>query len=135
MEGDPMQTPADWNVIVVDDEPDNVGVIDLVLSFHSAKTRLASSGLECLRLMENEKPNLLLIDIQMPEMDGMELLNRIRLNQQWQMIPAIAVTARVMPGDRQNILDAGFNGYIPKPINAVSFVDEIKALVMGAYQP
>lgn len=128
-----MQNPANWNVIIVDDEPDNIGVIKLVLDFHHAKSRIASSGTECLQLLGEETPNLLLIDIQMPEMDGMELLARIRNNKDWKHIPAIAVTARVMPGDRHVILDSGFEGYIPKPINATSFADEIKAILNGAH--
>lgn len=128
-----MQSPSDWNVIIVDDEPDNIGVVELVLDFHDAKSRMASSGKECLQLLENELPNLLLIDIQMPEMDGIELLTYIKNNVQWSDIPAIAVTARVMPGDRQHILDAGFNGYIPKPISAMSFVDELKTILNGVY--
>jgi CheY-like chemotaxis protein len=128
-----MQNIADWNVIVVDDEPDNLGVIELVLSFNNVTARIAFSGVECLRLLEAEAPTLLLIDIQMPEMDGIELLTRIRSNPLWRSIPAIAVTARVMPGDHQHILGVGFNGYIPKPINAMSFVDELKTILNGAY--
>ena len=128
-----MQNPSDWNVVIVDDEPDNLGVIELVLSFHGVKSRVAASGAECLRLMQIETPTLLLIDIQMPEMDGIELLTHIRSYQQWRSIPAVAVTARVMPGDHQLILSVGFNGYIPKPINAMSFVDEVKAILVGEY--
>lgn len=124
-----MQDPMDWNIIIVDDELDNLGVIELVLSFHKANTRTAVSGQECLKLLEDETANLLLIDIQMPEMDGFELLRRIRNNDQWQKIPAIAVTARVMPNDKQQILQSGFNGYIAKPINAMSFADEIKTIL------
>lgn len=128
-----MENPADWNVVIVDDEPDNIGVVELVLDFHGAKSRIASSGVACLQLLEDEIPNLLLIDIQMPDMDGIELLTRIRNNELWCHIPAVAVTARVMEGDRQNILNSGFDGYVPKPLNAMSFVDEVKAILNGAY--
>lgn len=127
-----MQNPAEWNVIIIDDEPDNIGVVELVLDFHDAKTRMATSGTQCLQLMVGEMPNLLLVDIQMPEMDGFALLELIRTNSYWQHIPAIAVTARVMPGDRQQILRAGFDGYIAKPISAMSFVDEVKTILNGA---
>lgn len=128
-----MQNPANWNAVIVDDEIDNIGVVELVLDFHGAKSRIASSGRICLKLMEEEVPNLLLIDIQMPEMDGFELLTRIRKNERWRHIPAIAVTARVMPGDRQTILDAGFDGYIAKPLSPMTFVDEVKSILTGAY--
>lgn len=128
-----MQNASNWNAIIVDDEPHNIGVVELVLDFHGAKSRIASSGVECLQLLEEETPNLLLIDIQMPGMDGIELLTLIRKNELWRHVPAVAVTARVMPGDQQHILDAGFDGYIPKPLNAMSFVDEVKAILIGAY--
>ena len=127
-----MQNTTEWNVVIVDDEPDNLGVIELVLSFHGVKSRVALSGMECMSLLEIETPNLLLIDIQMPDMDGIELLTHIRTYPQWRSIPAVAVTARVMPGDHQHILSVGFNGYIPKPINAMTFVDEVKAILVGA---
>ena len=129
-----MQNPADWNVIIVDDESDNIGVIELALDFHKAQSRVATSGEECLRLMSEAPANLLLIDIQMPGMDGFELLARIQAKEAWHNIPAIAITARVMPGDRQNILDAGFDGYIPKPIEVMKLVDEVKAILQEAKQ-
>lgn len=124
-----MNNPIDWNAIIVDDEPDNLGVIALVLDFHRARRRSAASAAECLRLMEIEAPNLLLIDIQMPAMDGIELLERIRENVLWRNIPAIAVTARAMPEDRAIIEAAGFDGYITKPIAAMTFVDEVRAIL------
>ena len=124
-----MHDLSDWNVLVVDDEPDNVGVIELVLTFHSALVRTASSGAECLRMMAEDIPTLLLVDIQMPHMSGLELLAKIREHEVWRHIPVIAVTAHAMLGDSERFALAGFNGYIPKPINAMSIVDEILPIV------
>lgn len=124
-----MNDLSDWKVLVVDDEPDNVGVIELVLSFHNANVRTADSGPKCLQLMQEETPTLLLVDIQMPEMSGMELMERIRESAQWRHVPVVVVTAHAMRGDNERFLAAGFDGYIPKPINAMTFVDELLAIL------
>jgi CheY-like chemotaxis protein len=124
-----MRDLSDWNVLVVDDEPDNIGVIELVLSFHSAVVRTAESGAECLELMAKEMPTLLLADIQMPHMSGIELLAKVRENPSWQNLPVIAVTAHAMMGDLERFTAAGFDGYIPKPISAMSLIDEIETAI------
>jgi CheY-like chemotaxis protein len=124
-----MHDLSDWNVLVVDDEPDNVGVIELVLSYHRAVVRTAQSGSECLQLMTEESPNLLLVDIQMPQMSGIELLAKIQEHENWRHIPVVAVTAHAMMGDSERFSSAGFDGYIPKPISAMSIVDELLPIV------
>jgi two-component system, cell cycle response regulator DivK len=130
-----MHDLSDWQIIIVDDEPDNVGVVKLVMEFHNAEVQTASSGLECLELLSDSTPTLLLIDIQMPEMSGYELLSEIRKHEKWHSIPAIAVTAHTMDGDSARILAAGFDGYIPKPVNSMTLVDEIVGSVSGGHIP
>jgi CheY-like chemotaxis protein len=120
---------CEWDVLVVDDEPDNIGVVELVLGFHNANVRAAGSGAECLQMLEQRPCNLLLVDIQMPGMSGFELLETIRQHRHWRTIPVIAVTAHAMAGDAERITAAGFDGYIAKPINAMSFVDEIMTIL------
>lgn len=124
-----MHDLSDWKVLVVDDEPDNVGVIELVMNFYEANVRTADNALKCLELLEQEIPTLLLVDIQMPGMSGFELLEKIREREMWKNIPTIAVTAHAMSGDHERIIAAGFDGYIPKPFSAMSFVDEIQAIL------
>jgi len=124
-----MNDIANWNVLVVDDEPDNVGVIELVLSFHNAKVRTADSGPKCIQMMEEEAPNLLLVDIQMPGMSGMELMEKVREREEWRNIPVVVVTAHAMRGDDERFLAAGFDGYIAKPISAMTFVDELQSIL------
>lgn len=118
-----------WNVIVVDDEPDNIGVIELVLQFNSAKVQTAGSGPECLKLLESEIPSMLLIDVQMPVMSGYELLEIIRQDNRLSDVPVIAITAHAMSGDAERIAEAGFDGYIPKPVNVMSLVDELNTIL------
>jgi CheY-like chemotaxis protein len=124
-----MHNLSDWNVLIVDDEPDNVGLMELVLSHHNATVRTAASGVESLQLMVQEMPTLMLVDIQMPHMSGLELLGKVRENESWRNIPVIAVTAHAMMGDSERFIAAGFDGYIPKPINAMNLVDEIQAIL------
>lgn len=120
-----------WKVLVVDDEPDNVDVVRLILEFNDTTVWSASSADECLALMEQVSPNLLLIDIQMPNVSGIDLLRRIRERDDWQKVPAIAVTAYSMEGDRDRILEAGFDGYLSKPIAAMTLVDQLLSMLNG----
>ena len=120
---------SNWNVLIVDDEPDNIGVVELVLNFHKAVVRTAESGMECLELMAKEPATLLLVDIQMPQMSGIELLAKVREHVAWRHIPVIAVTAHAMMGDSERFTAAGFDGYIPKPIAAMSLIDELQAII------
>lgn len=122
---------SNWKVIIVDDEPDNIGVIELVLQFHDAVVKTAESGQECLQLLEYERPSMLLIDVQMPGMSGYELLEIIRKDPRWDEIPIIAITAHAMTGDDTRIMSAGFDGYIPKPINVMTLIDELNTILEG----
>ncbi|WP_119070952.1 response regulator [Aggregatilinea lenta] len=126
-----MIDPSQWHVLIVDDEPSNIGVLELVLDFHNVKTRLATSGQECLQMLAAERPSFLLVDIQMPGMTGYELLENIRDNEQWQDIPVIAVTAHAMSGDEEQIIRAGFKGYIPKPVNVTSLIDDLRHILQS----
>jgi CheY-like chemotaxis protein len=73
--------------------------------------------LECLNILEENTPDLILLDIMMPEMDGFQTIKKIRENPSWRHIPVFAVTARAMLEDRQIILKNGFDDYITKPVN------------------
>lgn len=124
-----MSEVSDWSVIVVDDEPDNLDVLSLILNYRNAKVQLATSGQQCLEFLENGIPTLLLIDIQMPVMSGYDLLKQIRANPNWGKIPAIAITAHAMEGDRERVLAAGFDGYITKPIEVMRIIEQIQGIL------
>ena len=124
-----MSDPSNWRVLIVDDDPDNVGVLELVLGFHNAATRIAASGKECLRLLREETPTLLLVDIQMPGMTGYELLEQIRAHDAWRDLPVVAVTAHAMRGDADRIMRAGFDGYISKPVDVASLGDNLHSIL------
>jgi two-component system chemotaxis sensor kinase CheA len=89
---------------------------------------MAKSGIECLKLLEQVHPDLILLDIMMPEMDGFQTLNNIRANNQLAGIPIYAVTAKAMIGDKEIILKHGFNDYIAKPVNSTIISNKIEQL-------
>ncbi|NLX08148.1 MAG: response regulator [Chloroflexi bacterium] len=124
-----MSSPSEWHVLIVDDEPDNLGVLKLVLEFNNARASTTTSGTECLRLLQEELPTFLLVDIQMPEMTGYELLSKIREHDEWRRVPIIAVTAHAMEGDAEQIMRAGFDGYISKPIDVLTLVEDLQTIL------
>ncbi len=124
-----MHDLSNWRVIIVDDESDNIGVVKLVLEFHNAQVFTAESGYQCIELLEDVSPSLFLIDIQMPGMSGFELLDNIRKNSAKPHVPMIAVTAYSMDGDIERILKAGFDGYLAKPINAMTLVEDVQQII------
>ena len=104
-------------VLIVDDDPDTLFTINEIVQSCNCKTSIAKNGLECLKILEENLPDLILLDIMMPEMDGFQTIKKIRENPKWRHIPVFAVTARAMLEDRQIILKNGFDDYITKPVN------------------
>jgi signal transduction histidine kinase/CheY-like chemotaxis protein/HAMP domain-containing protein len=104
-------------VLIVDDDPDALFTINEIVQSCRCKTSIAKNGVECLNRLEENLPDLILLDIMMPEMDGFQTIKKIRENSNWRHIPVFAVTARAMLEDRQIILKNGFDDYITKPVN------------------
>ena len=105
-------------IMIVDDDPDTLFTLDEIVQSNDCSTILAKNGKECLELLEKNTPDLILLDIMMPVMDGFQTIHKIRENSKWADIPVFAVTAKAMSGDKEVILKHGFNDYIPKPVNA-----------------
>ncbi len=116
---------SNWKVVIVDDEPDNIEVVKVVLEFNDVTTWTALSGQEGLTLIEQHRPTMALIDIQMPGMSGVDLLRKIRSLEGGDELIAVALTAYSMQGDRERLLQEGFDGYISKPIDAMRLIDEL----------
>jgi CheY-like chemotaxis protein len=116
-------------VLLVDDDPDTLFTVNEIVQSCGCKTLLANNGQECLEVLKNEEtPDLILLDIMMPGMDGFQTFNNIKKNSKWEHIPVFAVTAKAMVGDKEVILKHGFDDYIPKPVNAVSMAFKIEKL-------
>jgi CheY-like chemotaxis protein len=89
----------------------------------------ACDGKEALHMIEQAQPELLLLDIGMPVMDGFAAIRKIRENPRLAQLPVVAVTAYAMRGDREKILNSGFDGYLSKPVNARSLAEELDRLL------
>jgi signal transduction histidine kinase/CheY-like chemotaxis protein/methyl-accepting chemotaxis protein len=112
VDGDPIGV-----VLIVDDDPDTLFTINEIVQACNCKTILAKNGEECLKVLENTIPDLILLDIMMPVMDGFKTISRIKNDKRLADIPVFAVTAKAMKEDKNIILKHGFDDYIPKPVN------------------
>ncbi|MFN3873383.1 MAG: response regulator [Ignavibacterium sp.] len=115
-------------ILIVDDDPDTLFTMNELVQSMGYKTYLAKSGVECLKMLDHIKPDLILLDIMMPGMDGFQTLKNIRMNKSFSNIPVFAVTAKAMSGDKEVILKFGFNDYIPKPVNSTIVSAKISQL-------
>jgi CheY-like chemotaxis protein len=116
-------------ILIVEDNDKNRKLERDVLQFHGFKTAEAESGEEGVRLAGELLPALVLMDIQLPGINGIEALRQLRADPRTQTIPVMAVTASAMTQDRQKILAAGFDGYQSKPINVKDFVAAVRLML------
>ena len=116
-------------ILVVEDNEKNRKLVRDVLTFKGFTVIEAETGEDGVRLARERTPRLILMDIQLPGIDGIEALRRIRDDDATRTIPVIAVTASAMDRDRQKIMAAGFNGYQSKPLNVKEFVAAVEAAV------
>ncbi|HWF34301.1 MAG TPA: response regulator [Solirubrobacteraceae bacterium] len=112
-------------ILVVEDNEANIELVDYVLTAHGFAPLLASTGEEGVRMAGATPPDLILLDIGLPGMDGYEVAAAIREQPACEHTRIVAVTASSM-GDRERIAAAGFDGYIPKPIDPATFIAEIE---------
>jgi signal transduction histidine kinase/CheY-like chemotaxis protein len=116
-------------ILIVDDDADTLYTLDEIVKACNCNTVLAKSGKECLAALEQKTPDLILLDIMMPEMDGFQTLKQIKLNKKWSDIPVFAVTAKAMKNDKDIVLKQGFTDYIPKPVNPTIVSFKIQKLI------
>jgi signal transduction histidine kinase/ActR/RegA family two-component response regulator len=120
------------NILLAEDDVTNMAMLTRLLEKLGCDVTPAGNGLEALHILEKEEMDLVLMDIQMPVMDGVEATRRIREDQSLgrkARIPIIAVTAFAMTGDRERFLDAGMDDYIPKPVNMNTLVEAMDRVV------
>ena len=119
-------------ILIVEDNEKNLKLVRDVLQAKGHKTAEAGSAEEGLKLVAERKPDLVLMDIQLPGMSGIDALKILRADAATKAIPVIAISASVMQQDRKQITDAGFDGFIEKPINLKDFLAAVnKALGKG----
>jgi two-component system, cell cycle response regulator DivK len=113
-------------ILVVEDNAKNMKLFRDVLRAAGYGTLEATSGGQAVALAMEQVPDLVLMDVQLPDIDGVEALGRLRTNDRTASIPVLALTAQAMEGDRERFLAAGFDGYISKPVNIVAFVATVQ---------
>lgn len=116
---------AGEQILVVEDNAKNMKLLRDVLHATGYRTLEATSGGEALILATEHGPALVLMDIRLPDMDGVETLRRLRMDKRTASIPVLAITAQAMKGDRERFGEAGFNGYLSKPLD----IDQLLAAV------
>ena len=116
-------------VLVVEDNENNMKLICLVLEKHGYEPIQAFSGEEGVGKAIAERPDLILMDIQLPDINGMEAVKHIRMVDDMQEVPIIAITSYAMAGDREKILNVGCDGYFEKPIDPLTIVEKIEKIV------
>jgi len=104
-------------ILMAEDKETNVMVVRDYLEYRGYRMVIAYNGVEALAKAEEVLPDVILMDVQMPEMDGLEAIRRLRANPRFSQVPIIAITALAMPGDRERCLEAGANEYLSKPIS------------------
>jgi two-component system, cell cycle response regulator DivK len=114
-------------ILVIEDNEKNRKLVRDVLTFKGYTIVESDNGEDGVRLAQERRPRLILMDIQLPGIDGIEALRRIRADEATRAIPVIAVTASAMDRDRQKIMAAGFDGYQSKPLNVKDFVAAVEA--------
>jgi two-component system cell cycle response regulator DivK len=123
MEGD--------QILVVEDNGKSMKLFRDVLRVKGYRTLEATTGQHAVELAAQHEPDLVLMDIQLPDIDGAEALSRLRADERTASIPVLAITAQAMHGDRARFLAAGFDGYVSKPVNVVELLDIVRRHCAG----
>ncbi|HVF24750.1 MAG TPA: response regulator [Anaerolineales bacterium] len=113
-------------ILYVEDNPDNRMLVRRILTAENYKLLEATNAAQAINILETTTPDLILMDINMPDMDGYTLTSRIRSMPGLERVPILALTANVMRGDKEKTLEAGCDGYIQKPLDVDQLIREIE---------
>ena len=120
-------------ILIIEDNEQNLYLVTFILEAHGYEVVQAREGQAGIEKACQEKPALILLDIQLPVMDGYEVARRLRERAECSDIPIVAVTSYAMVGDREQILAAGCAGYIEKPINPETFLADVEQYLPGLF--
>jgi PAS domain S-box-containing protein len=116
-----------FTILLAEDNEANIETIEAFLTMNKYKIIVARNGQEAIEWVHEHRPDLILMDIQMPKMNGFEAIEFLKTSDEFRDIPIIALTALAMPGDRKKILDAGANDYLSKPISMIVLIERIQS--------
>jgi CheY-like chemotaxis protein len=123
-----MKTPR---VLVVEDEKDNMDLFVQILNFHGCEVLKAVDGREAINVTQEQMPDLVLMDLSLPALDGWEATRALKGIPEVSHIPIVALTAHAMVGDKERAMEAGCDGYISKPIEVTHFYEDVSAYLKG----
>lgn len=115
------------NTLIIEDNENNMYLTTFLLENNGHKVSQAYDGSDGVKLARQVKPDLILLDIQLPKMNGYDVARALRADSDLSGTPIVAITSYAMPGDKEKALAAGCNGYIKKPINPDTFLEEIES--------
>ena len=115
--------------LVIEDNKDNMKLITFILEKNGYGTIRAETGGKGIELALKERPDFILLDIQLPDINGLEVLKEIRKSEINGGIPIIAITSYAMSGDRKKMLESGCSGYIEKPIDPENVINQIREII------
>ena len=121
-----MPSDSKGTILYVEDNVDNRTLVRRILLSEDYELIEAVNAMEALRVLENTKPDLILMDINMPDMDGYTLTSKIKTIPGFERVPILALTANVMRGDKEKTLEAGCDGYIQKPLDIDQLIREVE---------
>ena len=116
-------------VLIVEDNELNMQLFNALLDAHGYRTLQTRDGMEALDMARTHKPDLILMDIQLPEVSGLEVTKWLKADDELQSIPVVAVTAFAMKGDEEKIREGGCEAYISKPISVATFLDTVRKFI------
>jgi two-component system cell cycle response regulator DivK len=116
------------HVLVVEDNERNMKLLRDVLSASGYRALEATTGADAVELVGRHQLDLVLLDVQLPDLDGVDVLRVIRTDARTALLPVVAVTAQAMDGDRERFLRAGFDEYLPKPVDVRELLDVVQRL-------
>lgn len=113
-------------ILIIEDNEQNLYLLTFILEKHGYLVKAAQDGQEGIEMAKRVKPDLILLDVQLPVMDGYAVARNLRDNPDLTETPIIAVTSYAMPGDREKAIGSGCTGYIEKPINPDTFMEQVE---------
>lgn len=116
-------------ILVIEDDQDIQELVEFLLTRAGYQVLKALDGRSGLEMAESEKPNLILLDLGIPSIDGWKLAGRIKQNPQLKHIPILAVTGHNLPGDRRQAIQSGCDGFITKPLDITTFLIQVEAFL------
>jgi len=119
-------------ILIVEDNEKNLKLVRDVLRFKGYVTLEARTGREALRIVRERNPQLVLMDIQLPDIDGIAVLGELRADPPTRLLPVVAVSASAMPEDQEKILASGFDAYITKPIALGTLIETVERFLGAA---